>query len=153
MNGPEHVRRALDRSARRQGLDLGAQICKGFVAGSNGTNHTLHRTFRAFSGHLFFAEKFFVLASILKSADTTCASRNDHPVAMGMHVMCKLKTNWKNEFGKLGLVGPRKQHHRWFSLGFSYLFPPRSSSRLYLTRLAYGISGPIHKCQNNLKCS
>jgi hypothetical protein len=83
---------ALDRSARRQGLDLGAQICKEFVAGSNGTNHTLHRTFRAFSGHLFFAEKFFVLAFILKSADATCAPRNDHTVAMGMHVTCKLKT-------------------------------------------------------------
>ena len=171
MNGPEHVRRALDRSARRQGLDLGAQICRGSwlvqmrlkrdgiraetrfrlsakrmspfksagasvqsttgsrgvrISGSNAgytkfrgsvkgfgyplhslvspslpsraspcaitfqldsTNHTLHRTFRAFSGHLFFVEKFFVLTFILKSADATCVSRNDHPVAMGMHVM------------------------------------------------------------------
>ena len=87
MNEPEHVRRALDQSARTKGLDLGAQICKGFVVGSNATNHTLHRTFRAFSGHLFFAETFFVLVFVLKSFDATCASRNDHPVAMGMHVM------------------------------------------------------------------
>ena len=87
MNGPEHVRRTLDRSARRQGLDLGAQICKRFVASSNGINHTLHKTFRAFSGHLFFAEKFFVLAFVSKSFDATCASRNDHPFAMGMHVI------------------------------------------------------------------
>lgn len=87
MNGTEHVRRALDQSIRKQGLDLGAQICKEFVAGSNGTNHTLHTTFRAFSGHLFFAEKFFALAFVLKSFDTTRASRNNQPVAMGMHVM------------------------------------------------------------------
>jgi hypothetical protein len=87
MNELENVRRALDRSAPTQGLDLGAQICKGVVAGSNATNHTLHRTFRAFSGHLFFAEKFFVLAFVLKSFDATCASRSDHQVAMGMHVM------------------------------------------------------------------
>jgi len=68
-------------------LDLGAQICKRFVPSSNGTNPGLHRTFRAFSGHLLFAEMFFVLAFILKSADATCVSGNNHPFAMGMHVM------------------------------------------------------------------
>jgi hypothetical protein len=45
-----------------------AQIIFGFGPGSNDSNQTLYRTFRAFSGHSFFARKeLFVVAFILYS--------------------------------------------------------------------------------------
>jgi hypothetical protein len=48
---------------------LGAQIMCVFGPGSNDSNQTLYRTFRAFSGHSYFLreKKLFVVALILCS--------------------------------------------------------------------------------------
>jgi hypothetical protein len=63
--GPRHD------TAREPGPGLVAQIMFGFGPGSNDTNQTLYRTFRAFWNHSFFfffaKNKLFVVALILCS--------------------------------------------------------------------------------------